>query len=214
MNGFHANETNLFIIRRAEAQKNIEKMHGGGTQDLTDRGVTQLLASIEDLKPVLRNQKILVFYQKEGRSEKTAMIIGKKLNLKPKMAEQIYGVGLGIIANLNEDELRIQYPKVSQILENWKNNGAKLDDYPDIPGREHMVDFADRIKTGLFNILTPATDIILVGTTSTINMLNHLMITNGEFIHDKYKFVSFPFSGINGWYMTKDESPKKIFSNF
>lgn len=214
MDGFHVDGARLFIVRHAEAQKNIEKMHGGGVQDLTDRGVMQLLDSIEDLKSVLRNQKSLVFYQKEGRSEKTATIIGEKLNLRPKMVEQIYGVGLGIIADLNEDELRIRYPKVSQILENWKNNGAKLDDYPDIPGREHMVDFADRIKAGLFDILVPATDIILVGTTSTINMLNHLMVTNGEFIHDRYNFVSFPFSGINGWYIIKDKSPKKIFSNF
>ena len=99
-------------------------------------------------------------------------------------------------------------------MENWKSNGAKLSDYPDVPGREHMADFASRVKTGLLNMLTSDADIIIVGTTLTINMLNHLMVTNGEFIRDEYEFVHFPFSGINGWHLFSDRLPKKIFSNF
>lgn len=214
MRDFYINETRLFIVRHAEAQKNIEKMHGGGTQDLTELGTSQLKKAIDDLKDIVRKQNVYIFYQKEGRSKKTARIIGRQFGIKTTLAEQIYGVGLGVIANLNEDELRIQYPEVSQILESWKNNEAKLDDYPDIPGREHMVDFAYRIKKGLLKILRPNADIIIVGTTSTINMLNHLMLTNGIFIHDKYDFVSFPFSGINGWHLYEDKPPKKVFSNF
>ena len=189
-------------------------MHGGGTQNLTDRGISQLLKSIDDLRPKILERSVNIFYQKEGRSKKTAEIIGQKLETETKIAKQIYGVGLGIIANLNEDELKVQYPKVSQILEAWRNNGAKLDDYPDIPGREYMVDFAVRIRSGLFDILKSNTDTILIGTTSTINMLNHLMLMDGEFIHDDYNFVSFPFSGINGWQLSSNEAPKKIFSNF
>ncbi|MBQ3320718.1 histidine phosphatase family protein, partial [Candidatus Saccharibacteria bacterium] len=207
-------KTRFFVVRHAEAQKNIEKMHGGGTQDLTERGIDQLKRSIRDLEVVTRKQKAHVFYQKEGRSEETAKIISRQIGAEMTMAEQIYGVGLGVIASLNEDELKIQYPEVSRILENWKNNGAKLDDYPDVPGREHMMDFARRIKEGLLRILKPDTDIIIVGTTSTINMLNHLMSTNGEFVRDKYNFVLFPFSGINGWRLYKDKPPEKIFSNF
>lgn len=214
MNNIRVRGARFFIVRHAEALKNIEKMHGGGTQDLTTLGVSQLLKSIDDLRPEILERKVNILYQKEGRSKKTAEIIGQKFEAETSIAEQIYGVGLGVIADLNEDELKVQYPEVSRILEAWKNNGAKLDDYPDIPGREHMVDFADRIRSGLFNILMPDIDTILVGTTSTINMLNHLMLTDGEFIHDKYDFVYFPFSGINGWRLSSNEAPRKIFSNF
>ncbi len=214
MNNIRVRGASIFIVRHAEALKNIEKIHGGGTQDLTTRGISQLLKSIDDLKPKLLNRNANIFYQKEGRSKKTAEIIGQKLKAETRIAKQIYGVGLGVIANLNEDELKIQYPEVSQILEAWKNNGAKLDDHPDVPRREHMVDFAVRIRNGLFDILMPDIDTILIGTTSTINMLNHLMLMDGEFIHDKYDFVSFPFSGINGWRLSSNEAPRKIFSNF
>ena len=214
MYNFHISNARFFIIRHAEAFKNLEKMHGGGTQDLTNDGIEQLLATIEVLKPVFQDRRICIFHQKEGRSEKTAKIIDQKFRIGTKVSELIYGVGLGVIANLNEDELKKLYPKVFQILENWKNNGAKLDDYPDVPGREHMTDFASRIKLGLSNMIHPNTDTILVGTTSTINMLNHLMITNGEFVHDKYDFISFPFSGVNGWQLSADKPPRKVFSSF
>lgn len=211
---FYINDARFFIIRHAEAQKNIEKMHGGGTQDLTARGIDQLMGTIDILKPLVKKRSVHMFHQKEGRSEKTAQIIADQLDTSTNLAEHIYGVGLGIIAELNEDELAIQYPEVSRILDSWKNNGARLDDYPDIPGREHMVDFAKRIKQGLTNLLCPETDTIIVGTTSTINMLNHLMLTNGKFIHDEYNFISFPFSGINGWQLSKNKAPAKTFSNF
>ena len=214
MHKFRIDKARLFIVRHAEAQKNLEKMHGGGTQDLTERGKIKLGLSISELEPSIQGRKVFVFHQKEGRSEETAKIIAKELDLEIKRTKEIYGVGLGIIAGLNEDELKEQYPEVSAILERWKNDGAKLDDYPDIPGREHMVDFANRIRKGLMEILKPDTDTILVGTTSTINMLNHLMEKDGSFVHDDYDFISFPFSGINGWQIYKDKPPKKVFSNF
>lgn len=214
MNNIRVSGTRFFIFRHAEAQKNIEKMHNGGTQDLTVEGVRQLIKSIDILKPEIFGRKVSVFYQREGRSKKTAEIIRQKLKAESKIAKQIYGVGLGVIANLNDDELADQYPEVSKILAAWKKNATTLKDYPDIPGREHMVDFANRIRSGLLNILIPETDIILVGTTSTINMLNHLMLMDGEFIRDKYDFISFPFSGINGWKLSNNMMPEKIFSNF
>lgn len=42
MVNFDIDGCRFFIIRHAEAQKNIEKMHGGGTQDLTSRGIIEL----------------------------------------------------------------------------------------------------------------------------------------------------------------------------
>lgn len=78
MNSIRVRGARFFIVRHAEALKNIEKMHGGGTQDLTTLGVSQLLKSIDDLRPEILERKVNILYQKEGRSKKTAEIIGQK----------------------------------------------------------------------------------------------------------------------------------------
>lgn len=83
-----------------------------------------------------------------------------------------------------------------------------------MPGMEHMVDFASRINRGLHEIIVPHMDTIIVGTTSTINAMNHLMEKNGQFIRKDYKFTTFPFSGINVWSLSQSAPPKKIFSSF
>lgn len=214
MSIFSIYNTKFFIIRHAEALKNLEKMHGGGTQDLTPNGIKDLINSVQILKEYIDANNTIIYYQREGCSEKTANIMVEELKVDAKKVDGIYGVGLGIIATLNEDELHKQYPEVAKILENWKNNGANLDDYPDIPGREHMNDFAARILKGMSSILRPSSNIIVVGTTSTINMMSHLLVNDGAFVRDRYIFVSFPFAGINGWVLSCDNVPQKIFSNF
>lgn len=214
MSIFSISNTKFFIVRHAEALKNLEKMHGGGTQDLTPNGIEGLIESVRILEERIGTRNTIVYYQREGRSEKTANIIADELGVNTKKVDDIYGVGLGVIAALNEDELKEQYPEVAKILENWKNNGAKLDDYPDVPGREHMNDFAVRILRGMGSTLQSNSNIIVVGTTSTINMMNHLLANDGLFVHDSYDFVSFPFAGINGWSLSRNDVPQKIFSNF
>lgn len=99
-------------------------------------------------------------------------------------------------------------------MSKWRAGGAKLEDYPDIPGREHMDDFATRISRGLQKILQPHTNVIIVGTTSTINMLNHLLQENGSFVKERYDFISFPFSGVNTWQLSLVNPPRKTFSSF
>lgn len=214
MVNLNIDDCKLFIIRHAEAQKNIEKMHGGGTQDLTPRGVVELKKMSTTLRETTSGSPTVVYHQKEGRSQQTAQVIGEILDINVRLATDISGVGLGIIANLNEDELLRQYPHVSKILSEWRTGGAKLEDYPDIPGREHMNDFAIRIGRGLQEILQPHTNVVIIGTTSTINMLNHLLQENGKFVKERYDFVSFPFSGINTWQLSLVNPPHKTFSSF
>lgn len=214
MSIFSISNTKFFIVRHAEALKNLEKMHGGGTQDLTPNGIEDLIESVRTLGECIDTRNTTVYYQREGRSEKTANIIADELGINTKKVDDIYGIGLGVIAALNEDELKEQYPEVAKILENWRNNGAKLCNYPDVPGREHMNDFAVRILQGMGSILQPNSNIIVVGTTSTINMMNHLLANDGLFVYDSYDFVSFPFAGINGWSLSRNDAPQKIFSNF
>ena len=214
MSVFSLKDTRFFVVRHAEAQKNLDKMHGGGAQDLTIGGLIELKRSAMALLNTTIDKNRIVVYQREGRSKETARFLAEELIAPSLECKNIYGIGLGVIATLNEDELSICYPEVSKVLYDWKHGNAKLDNYPDIPGREHMSDFAIRIKNGLSEILKPNCDVVFVGTTSTINMINHLLVNNGCFERDSYDFVTFPFSGVNGWNLSTVNAPEKFYSNF
>ncbi len=205
----------LFIVRHAEAIKNIEKKHGGGTQDLTTSGLKQAEIVAEALCEETANRRSRVYYQEEGRSQYTARIIATAFGQQNAyIAEDISGIGLGVIADLNEEELALKYPCVSRILDGWKTGAVGLRDYPEIPGREHMEGFAMRIRGGLSKIIHPYTDTIIVGTTSTINMLQHLMEHDGEFVRTAYAYMQFPFAGVKGWRLEENRAPERSFSSF
>jgi broad specificity phosphatase PhoE len=212
MSIFNTSEKNLYLMRHAEAYKNLDKMHGGGNQELTELGREQARRRGAYLLWLTSESgsSLDIFHQAEGRSEKTASIVGEELGLVSRLVEKISGVGLGIIADLNEDQLAEQYPEVAAILDNWKTGGAKLQDYPDVPGREHMNDFAQRIGEGMQYALEGDNDVVIVGTTSTLNMMNHLLENDGAFDVDRYDFVTFPLAGMDGWILSKDFPPKRI----
>ena len=206
------------LFRHAEAIKNLEKMHGGGTQALTELGKAQIEQSALELTRWFDANDIggrrRIFFQTEERSEYTARLLSHHLGIRANLAEGISGVGLGIVASLNEDELKKQYPKVATALDNWRAGANGLVDYPKIPGSEPMIDFAARIGAGLNKIAASSGCPILVGTTSVINMVNHLLENQGYFIREKYEFVTYQLGGFTIWNIDQNASPAKIFSNF
>lgn len=204
----------LFIVRHAEAIKNLERVHGGGTQDLTELGVIQAKNAAMALSSVIQNNNIKIYHQVEQRTTLTANIISNILGPIPEIAPNISGINLGIISELTESELKIKCPEAFTALQEWRSGASGLKKYPNIPGREHTKDFAKRISSGMLDILSCNNSTILVCTTSTINMINHLLLNNWNYDRSSYTFVNFPFAGINGWEIYKDRSPQKIFSSF
>lgn len=204
----------LFIVRHGEAIKNLEKIHGGGTQALTEIGEQQSINAGAIILDLLSKRELTIFHQKEDRSKFTAEIIKNVIGTKTICPTEISGIGLGDISQLSEPEVEILYPEVAKALLNWKNGKAGIQNYPEIPGREHTSDFAIRINNELRSLIRPGEDMVLVGTTSTINMINHLLTHNWTFDKPSYEFISFPYAGINCWQIEDGKQPKKVFSNF
>lgn len=201
----------FYIMRHAEAIKNLEKRHGSGKQELSVEGERQVQTIAKYLHKIaadIYSNNTAIYCQHEERTLYTAQILGEALNVKVVKMDAIYGVGLGIIRDLNEDELKIQYPQVSKVLNKWKEGTASLLSYPYIPGSESMNDFAKRIRLSLDNIICEDYEnIILICTTSTINMIIHLLINDGEYVESDYNFITVPLSGMIKWELFSHQKP-------
>lgn len=199
--------TTLVIARHAEAQKNIDKRHGGGDQSLTETGVQQALAIGSALlsSGLVTFNHVRVVHQQEGRSKNTAAIvhtvIGGTLNEEP----AFNGIGLGQRAGMSEAELSASYPDLSKALEDWAvGMGFNV---PSVEGGEPMQDFSDRINSGLHSQIK-ATDrgdtLAMVGTTSSLTMINHLLVEDGDFRRDKYLYYGAQLGSIACWQISQD----------
>ena len=195
--------TDLFLMRHAEAYKNLSGIHGGGDQRLTQNGINQArllgyylashLSSYDELK---------LIHQPEERSKNTALNIGLVATRNIVEVKELAGVSLGVAGGLTEEELNEKYPEVAEALSAWRENKGDLCARPKVPGSEPMEEFAERISCGLHNCLeicSSGQKLGVVGTTSTLNMLNHLLCNDGEFDRDHYDFISYPLGSVSMW---------------
>ena len=193
----------LILIRHAEAFKNLARVHGGGDQRLTPSGenqakrLGQYILSINE-----QGADLNIIHQPEGRCKSTAEIIGHVASCTLVEALSLRGVGLGATEGLSEVQLEKQYPDVATALTKWRQNKGGLGMRPKVPGSERMEDFAVRIMNGLtdlFNTSEEGKSLAIVGTTSTLNMVNHLLINDGNFSRSNYDFIEFPLGSFTKW---------------
>jgi len=194
--------TEMFLIRHAEAQKNIEKRHGGGNQNLTETGVLQAKTIGQFLlnKYINDSVELHIVHQPEERCKNTAYIIGSIVKSKLIEEPDFRGIGLGKRAGLSEQELNEVNPELSKALEKWAAGGPF--DIPSSKGGEPMEDFAERIYRGIcnqINRLEPSDPIALIGTTSSLTMINHLLETDGEFNRNNYQLYKSQPGSVACW---------------
>lgn len=194
---------NLHIIRHAEAYKNLEKKHGGGNQKLTQKGIQQCKYLGEYLLKILNSNtsQSCIVYQPEDRSKETAIEINKILSCNLRINNNFSGIGLGERAGLSEDELKCRFPEIAKAIDDWKKDKSNFN-IPSAPGSESMDDFANRILKCIQNEIELCFDcssILIICTTSTIVMINHLLSNDGYFNSEKYEFIDVPLSSISSW---------------
>lgn len=201
---------NLYLLRHAEAYKNLANVHGGGDQRLTPEGQIQArtLGSFL-LRTRGTAEGLHIVHQPEGRSEATARHIGGIATRAIVEVPDLVGVRLGVAGGLSEKELAERYPEVAAALVAWRNNQGDLGSRPRVPGSEPMEEFAERIRRGLVSSIEacePDSALAIVGTTSTLNMMNHLLVHDGEFVRPSYDFIQFPLASMAAWRIS-DEPP-------
>jgi broad specificity phosphatase PhoE len=202
----------VHLLRHAEAYKNLAKVHGGGDQRLTPTGEAQARTLGGYLLRIRGAEGLHVVHQPEGRSEATARHVGNIATRATVEVPDLVGVRLGVAGGLSEKELAERYPEVAAALIAWRTNKGDLGSRPRVPGSEPMEEFADRIRRGLVTSIEacePDGSLAIVGTTSTLNMMNHLLVNDGEFDRASYDFIEFPLGSLATWRVS-DEPPQLI----
>ncbi len=206
------NPMTLVVARHAEAQKNIDKRHGGGGQTLTEKGVQQARAIGNSLlsSGLVVMSQLRIVHQPEGRSKNTAAILKSVLDGTLTEEPGLNGIGLGKRAGMSEVELAESYPALTKALDEWAV--GKGFNVPSAEGGEPMEDFASRISHGLnrqIELTRPREALILVGTTSSLTMINHLLVEDGEFRHDKYLYYGPQLGSVVCWQIS-NEIPLRV----
>ena len=207
-----AEPLNIHLLRHAEAYKNLAKVHGGGDQRLTPTGESQARALGGHLLRMGGVERLQIVHQPEGRSEATARHIGMVTTRSVVEVPDLVGVRLGVAGGLSEKELAERYPEVSAALIAWRTNKGDLGSRPRVPGSEPMEEFAYRIRRGLTSSIEACgrdSSLAIVGTTSTLNMMNHLLVNDGEFERPNYDFIEFPLGSLATWRVS-NEAPQQI----
>lgn len=203
-----ATPLDVHLLRHAEAYKNLAKVHGGGDQRLTPTGENQAktLGSYM-LRLHGGAERLRIAHQPEGRSEATARHIGGIASTAIVKVPDLVGVRLGVAGGLSEKELAERYPEVAAALVAWRTNKGDLSKRPRVPGSEPMEEFAERIRRGLASSIESCESddaLAVVGTTSTLNMMNHLLVNDGNFDRASYDFIEFPLGSLATWRVSNE----------
>jgi len=206
----------LYLIRHAEALKNLEGIHGGGDQRLTPNGVEQAhrLAHFLLQRVGFTSELSTITHQPEGRSEQTARIIGGFTLSRICLVPELEGVGMGIIGGLPPQVLAKQYTEIANGMELWRASKGAIP-RPKVPGAEPMINFADRVLRGLklsIDSTGQSHSIAIVATTSTLVMLKHLLRNDGMFDRPSYEFGEVPLGSLSEWRITNEEPPAESMS--
>lgn len=188
----------LTIMRHAEAQKNIDGVHGGGVQDLTDRGIEQARRAGQVwLERTCGDGLLRIFAQPEERCVQTASVVSRLAGCPHTVSRELAGVRLGPTAGLSEADLERAYPALAAELRSWRS--GERTSPPFMPGSEGLQRFSariDRALRGLLDQVIDSREILIVCSTSTANMVRHLLTTGGQLQADAYSFAPISLAGL------------------
>jgi broad specificity phosphatase PhoE len=204
-------EMHFELIRHAEADKNRKHISGGGGQDLSPLGELQA----EEIggavaRTMAAGAAVLVAHQPELRCANTVGRVAACSQVNTQEIPLLQGVGLGPLAALTEKALEETYPEVARAHATWRA-GSPLSS-PYIPGMEPMSAFAARVRRGLLDVIagTAANHVFFIATTSTLNMLTHLLENDGVFDRDGYHFADFDLARGRAWLISASERPREV----
>lgn len=117
---------------------------------------------------------------------------------------------MGAASGLSDLELAIRHPLVALSYMAWRHGRGSLH-LPHLAGVESVEDFSARSLRGLQQLITSSTNdtAVLVGTTSGILMVHHLLEHDGKLVRSKYHFYEQGFDEHAIWHLSPDASPRR-----
>jgi broad specificity phosphatase PhoE len=205
----------ILLIRHAESLKNLRDEHGGEGDSLSEEGIKQCNKISAFLcKEKLKQKNTTLFYSSNPQVVETVDIINKKNHYKHICDNKLNGIDLGVLAGLSRDEALKKFPSPAKRLEKWRQGKLKIDKL-NIPKGEDAINFYRRIKSFIEDriVVCITSNIIIIGTQSTLIMFLNFFILGKSFNFSKYKNYNFDCGSVTKIIFHKRKVSIEYFNN-
>lgn len=206
MGGESVKKTNgprhLYLVRHAEARKNVEGRQGGEGTELTAAGEAQAyrLGAYLAERESDEGHKAVVYAHSAPQVHQTATAIAGVLGWRMEEDERLRGLHLGRLAGLTLEEARGADPAAVKRLDDWARGSLRIDRLG-LPGSEDLTEFRERVAACLDRVRLSyeSACVVIVGTTSTLIMLRNLLTLGPAFSYARYRAYSLPNGTVCRW---------------
>jgi broad specificity phosphatase PhoE len=192
----------LYLVRHAEAYKNVEGRLGGRGSDLTAAGTAQAgrVGACLGRREVEEGHRVVVYAHATPQVRQTAAAIVGALGCSSEEDERLRGLCLGRLAGLTREEARAVDPAAVDRLDGWARGQLRVD-HLDLPGGEDLARFRERVAGCLDRIRRSSEDAcaVVVATTSTLIMLQNLLALGPAFSYGRYRPYSYENGAVCRW---------------
>lgn len=148
--------TRFLVVRHAESDKTLRKIHGGSGTTITEQGqkdIEKLAGFInEALANRVRSARIYASFVPQVRL--TAEMLSQTTSIPVELYENLKNINMGVIDGLSDEDASARYPEAMQRLKMWREGLLSVEEIK-IPGAEPLSRFVERvaevIKRGLEN---------------------------------------------------------------
>ncbi|MCH5151544.1 MAG: histidine phosphatase family protein [Clostridiales bacterium] len=184
----------VVLIRHAESDKNIKKIHGGKGEKLTERGVQQTIELSQQLNQCLDCNNLNLITSSSFHTNATAAILAQQLGITVGKPIIFRPLNLGVADGLSEQELTQRYPEVQRLFEKWRAREIDIKQLK-VPQMEPYLDFWQRGLDIIAN-LPKDRDSLLVCSNSLMILLANIMLGNHPVNTDRYKHITIRNCGL------------------
>ena len=177
----------IILLRHAESEKNIKKIHGGQGEALTERGVGQAVAFAHRLADLLNIGELKLLASTSFHTRRTAEIIASELGLPVEKPLDFRPLYLGVADGLSEGEMKERYPREQELFVRWRHREIDIKALT-VPEMEPYMDFWRRGE-GLVDALPRGAHSVLVCSNSLMILLANLLRGNHPHTTDNYRHL-------------------------
>lgn len=141
----------LILLRHAESEKNIKKIHGGSGEKLTKTGIYQAQKVAEKIKVHFNVESFKILASTSFHTRATAEVIANELKINVEKPVDFKPLYLGVADGLSECEMESKYPEQHELFKKWRKREIDIKDLK-IQNMEDYMSFWDRGKTFLSKI--------------------------------------------------------------
>lgn len=183
-----AHDTKILFVRHGESLKNIQGIHGGSGQCLTEKGILECNSVISKIQTYeLNNKRTIIIGHNSKQVVETMNIFSLILNCPSIFDERIHGIHLGVANGVSRKDLKILFPNDALMLDQWRARKISIKDLK-VTNMEVVDDFYYRINDFIHSCKKNKdfNTFIVVCTTSIMIMIINIIALGANFNFKSY----------------------------